>query len=302
MAKSTTKSKSKRRKFDWSAITETIKTADKPNFIKDDGYSENLFTPQMKDDGTYEAIIRFLPRREDDGDGVPFVKLYNHGFQTLGGQWFIENCPTTIGGQCPVCKANSIAWKAGDEDLAKSRARRQSFFANILIVKDPQKPENEGKVFIFRYGKKIHEKIMEKMSPSGELDESVPIFDYDIGMNFKLKIKTGPAPKKFKNYDSSQFTGVPTAVGEEEYIEQIESMLFPLQQIVGDDKFKSFEDLENIFKKKIGEVTEVPEKPVAQEPATSTSKKTNGGEIDSPSEEDLAQGSKFFEDLRKEDE
>ena len=291
----------RRRKIDWNAVTQTIKEADKPNYNRDDGFSENLFTPQLKDDGTYEAIMRFLPRPEGDGDGVPFVKMFNHGFQALGGAWFIENCPTTIGKDCPVCKANSIAWKEGDEDLAKSRARRQSFYANVLIVKDPQKPENEGKVFIFRYGKKLHEKIMEKISPSGELDESVPIFDYDEGMNFKLKIKTQAGPQKFKNYDSSQFTGVATPVGDDDYIDQLETMLHPLAQIISEDKFKAFKELEKTFNQKVGNVTveESAPKKAKEEPKEEPSKKEESPEDES---DDLSEGSDFFDKLRKETE
>jgi hypothetical protein len=244
----------RRRKLDWTNLDEEIKKNDKANF-RDDGYSDNLFTPTLKQDGTFQAIIRFLPRPEDDGI-VPYVKLMNHGFQDVGG-WFIENCPTTLGRECPVCKDNSKLWNEGDEITVKKRGRRTHYFSNVLIVNDPQQPANNGTVKIFRYGKTIHDMIMEKIKPDSEgIDEKVNVFDYDTGMNFKLKIK----PKKTKDgsyndYSSSEFTGQVVSVGSDEEINAIDEQLFNLGIIVEENKFKDYKELEKLFKQKIGEAT-----------------------------------------------
>lgn len=243
-----------RKKIDWNLVTEKIKEVEsgKREFAKEP-WKELIFTPKTNEDGTYEAIIRFLPRPEDDGNGVPFVKLMSHGFQDVGG-WFIENCLTTHNEQCPVCKENSIAWKAGKQEEVTPRSRRTSYYANILVVKDPSNPSNEGKVFIFRYGKKLQDKIMEKLSPpKGSVDEPVAVFDYYEGQNFKLKIKTiGNGAKKHKNYDTSTFTGVNTPVGNDEYIAKVDSMLHNLGQITDRKWFKTYDELEKKFARVIG--------------------------------------------------
>lgn len=246
-----------RRKLDWGKIDDEIDKSEKGGF-RNDGYSENLFVPKLKQDGTYQAVIRFLPRPEGDGI-VPWVKLMNHGFKDLGG-WFIENCPTTLSNECPICKANSKLWNDGEEETVKRRGRRTSYFTNVLVITDPQNQDNEGKVFIFRFGKTLYEMIREKVKPSVDsIDEKVHIFDYDEGMNFKLKIK----PKKtgnqtYNNYDASEFTGQKTKLNDEE-VESIEKQLYVLGDIIGKDKFKSYKELETLFKQKIGDTT-IPEK------------------------------------------
>lgn len=242
-----------RRKVNWDKVYDEIDESNKKNYNQNDGYTENLFKPQLKEDGTYQAIIRFLLRPEDDGSGVPYVKLMHHGFKGVGG-WFIENCPTTIGENCPVCKSNSDNWET-DEKTSRDRGRRTSYFNNILVVTDPQKKDNEGKVFIFKFGKTIYDKIMEKIRPPADsLIEKVDVFDYEVGMNFRLHIK----PKKsgnqtYNDYSSSEFVGHVVPVGDEKQIEQIEENLFNLGMIVEKDKFKSYDDLKSLFLSKIGE-------------------------------------------------
>lgn len=240
--------------MNWNDTIDTYQKEEKKSFVRNDGYNDNLFAPKLDEKGQYQAIIRFLPRPEGDGNGVPFVRLYNHGFKDVGG-WFIENCPTTLKDPCPVCKANGEIWDT-DEKTARKRGRRTSYFSNILIVEDKQNRENEGKVFIFRYGKTIHDMIMEKISPEPEyVDDTIFVHDYDDGLNFRLKIK----PKKtgttsYNDYSSSQFADTSTPIAEtEEGIVAIDAKLHSLEQIINKDKFKSHEILQSSFLNKIGE-------------------------------------------------
>ena len=242
--------KSARKRRNWNEMDEALEKEKKAPYEKKDGIEENLFNPKLKDDGTFQAIIRFLPRPIDDGNGVPFVKLYNHGFKDVGG-WFIENCPTTLGDKCPVCSDNSANW-ATDEETSRKRGRRTSYYSNILVVQDPQTPENNGKVFIYRYGKTIHDMVMEKISPAeGSVDEKVHVHDYENGLNFRLKIK----PKKgFNDYSSSQFVDTKTAIADtEEEIDAIDDQLYILGTIVEPEKFKTQQELEDKFRNVIGE-------------------------------------------------
>jgi len=155
--------------------------------------------------GNGYAIIRFLPTPpQDDGDGIPWVKYYDHGFQGVGG-WYIEKSLTTIGHPDPLSDYNSSLWNSGIEankDLARKQKRRLHYVSNVYIVKDPKHPENEGKVFYFRYGKKIFEKITQAMNPNFEDDIAIDPFDLWTGANFKLKIRKVDG---YQNYDLSEF-------------------------------------------------------------------------------------------------
>jgi len=290
----------KRRTVDWGAVTDTIKKGEQTSFNRDDGYSENLFTPKLDEQGKYQAIIRFLPRPEGDGNGVPFVKLFNHGFKDVGG-WFIENCPTTLKNDCPVCKANSEIWDT-DEATARARGRRTSYYSNIYIVSDPLNKENEGKIFIFRYGKSIHDLIMEKISPEeGSIDEQVHVHDYDEGLNFKLKIKPKASGKKsYNDYSGSSFSETITPIAEiDKEIDAIDKKLYTLEQIVSPDKFKSFDALKTHFLSKIGQTTiSKPEAPKTQSTVNKDDEDECSGSEDTVSEESESPNS-FFENLNK---
>lgn len=238
-----------KRKFgtDWSAAMNKIKEqAEKKggNSFKD----ERVYYPQFNDNGTAQAIIRFLPSPDTD---VPFVSVYSHSIKGPGG-WYIENCPTTLKQECPVCKANSSIWDS-DPDLARSRKRKQSYLSNILVIKDPANPENEGKVFLYKYGKKVHDRIMEKIQPSEDsIDEPVMIFDYYDGADFKLiikKIKVGNIA--MPNYDSCQFDA-PSQVGTDEEIEKVHNSLYGLTEFVAPASFKPYDELESKFNRVVG--------------------------------------------------
>lgn len=246
----------KRRTINWNKAINEYKEKEEKTYVKNDGYSENLFVPKLDDKGQYQAIMRFLPRPENDGNGVPFVKLYNHGFRGTQG-WFIENCPTTLKKDCPVCKSNQEIWD-DDEDTARFRGRRTSYFSNVLIITDPQNKENEGKVFIFRYGKTLHDMIMDKISPDeNSIDEKIHVHDYDEGLNFKLKIKPKKTGKTtYNDYSTSTFVDSSTPIAEtEKEIDVIDNSLHALEQIVGKDKFKTYDVLQTSFLTKIGQAT-----------------------------------------------
>lgn len=223
---------------------------------------DTVFVPKYKEDGTHVSIIRFLPSNDTD---VPFVKKFNHGFQGPGG-WFIEECPTSIGEKCPVCEANSILWKEGNESLAKERKKRLNYWINILVVKDPQTPENEGKVFKYRFGKKIYDKIMEKINPTDGLTEPVMVFDWYEGANFKLSIKQIKIAnqKPQPNYDSSTFAEK-TSVGSDTKIEEIRKLIHPLDPLISKNVFKDYEDLSEKFDKVISGKKTFNPKPKASE-------------------------------------
>jgi hypothetical protein len=155
--------------------------------------------------GNGQATIRFLPALSDDG--VPFVRKYSHGFK-IGGKWYIDDCRTTIGETCPVCEANSVLWDTGikeNQEIVRQRKRKLSFISLVYIVSDPKNPENEGKVFLFKYGKKIFDKIMDKMQPQFDDEEAVNPFDLETGCDFRLKIRK---VEGFANYDKSEFAPV----------------------------------------------------------------------------------------------
>ena len=205
-------------------------------------YTDDRFWSLERDKtGNAFAIIRFLPAPE--GEDIPWSKYHSHSFKGPGG-WYIENCPTTNGGQCPMCNANSELWNTNIESnqkIARDRKRKLSYVSNIYVVKDPAHPENEGKVFLYRYGKKIHDKISACMTPSYEGEETVNPFDLWSGKNFRLKVKT---VSDFANYDDSAFdASSPLLGGDDKKLEEVWKQEYPLTPFVAPDQFKSFEDL-----------------------------------------------------------
>ncbi len=201
---------------------------------------ETLFVPKYKEDGTHVSVIRFLPSPDTD---VPFIKKFNHGFQEKGG-WLIEECPTSIGQKCPVCEDTNNLWNQGMEEAYRLRKKRVNYYANILIVKDPQTPENEGKVFKYRFGKKIYDKIMEKISPTDGISDPVMVFDWYEGANFKLVIKQIKVANKKPqpNYDSSVFAEA-TSVGNDAKIEELIEVSHKLAPLTDPSLYKTYAEL-----------------------------------------------------------
>jgi hypothetical protein len=201
------------------------------------------------------AVIRFLtaPKNED----VPWVRVFQHGFK-LNGSWFIENCPTTIGLPCPVCKENNKLWESGieaDKDVVRERKRKLNFISNVLIVNDPAHAENNGKVFLFRYGKKIHDKIQELIEPQFPDQKPTNPFDLWEGADFKLK---SAYQAGFQNYDKSEFNAPSPIAKDDATIEAIWEKQYPLQQFVAGAEFKSYPDLEKRFQKVLTGASDAP--------------------------------------------
>lgn len=195
------------------------------------------------------ATIRFLPAPK--GEDLPWVRVFNHGFKTPSGAWFIENCPTTLPDhQCPVCKENSRLWNAGGEGsterkTASARKRKLNFISNILVVDDAKHPENNGKVFLFRYGKKIHDKISELMEPQFPDQQPANPFDLWEGCDFKLR-----ASKKdnFQNYDKSEFAASSEVCeGDDEAKEKLWDSQHSLTQFIDEKQFKDYAVLDKAF-------------------------------------------------------
>lgn len=189
------------------------------------------------------AIIRFLPSPPLDGDdGLPWVKYYDHGFQGPGG-WYIEKSLTSIGGKDPLGEYNSELWATGIEgnkELARKQKRRLHYVSNIYIVKDPRHPENEGQVKLFKFGKKIFEKITQAMNPQFEDEKPIDPFDFWSGANFKLKIRKVDG---YQNYDLSEFDSPGPLFEDEDKMEQIWNKESSLKEILDPKNFKTYDEL-----------------------------------------------------------
>jgi len=212
---------------------------------------ERVWKPTVDSSGNASATIRFLPEAAVDGDdALPFVRVWSHGFQGPGGSWYIENSLTTIGKQDPASEYNSKLWNTGlesDKDIARAQKRRLSHYSNILVVDDPANPENNGKVFLFRYGVKIFDKITEKSHPEFEEDESFDPFNPWEGADFKLRQRKYQG---YPNFDKSFFTEQKkiNLDGKEltdKQIEEIWKSQYSLNEFVDPDgdNFKSYDEL-----------------------------------------------------------
>jgi hypothetical protein len=194
----------------------------------------------MDKSGNGYAVIRFLPA--PDGEDLPWAKMFSHAFQGNGG-WYIENSLTTIGQKDPLGELNRELWNSGndsDKDTVRKQKRKLSFYANIYVVKDPANPQNEGGVFLYKFGKKIFDKIMEAMQPEFEDEEAINPFDFWQGANFKLKLKKVAG---YWNYDSSEFANVGPLLDDDDAMEAIWKKEYSLSALVAPDQFKSYDDL-----------------------------------------------------------
>ena len=206
------------------------------------GYvDERLWKPTMGKDGVGSAIIRFLPPSE--GSDMPWAKVWSHAFQGPGG-WYIENSLTTLGQQDPVSEANRLLWNSGldsDKEVARKQKRKLSYYSNIYVIDDPANPQNEGQVFLYKYGKKIHDKIIASMQPEFKGQEPVNPFDLWQGADFNLRIKKVAG---FWNYDASAF-GNPSTLGrfDDEQLEEIYNKMYDLNEFTASSNFKSYDEL-----------------------------------------------------------
>ena len=201
---------------------------------------DRLWKPEVDKAGNGYAVIRFLPA--PDGEELPWAKLYTHAFQGTGG-WFIENSLTTLGQKDPVSEYNSQLWNSGiesDKEIARKQKRKLSYYANIYVVKDSANPHNEGQVFLYKFGKKIFDKITAAMQPEFEDEDPINPFDFWAGANFKLKIKKVAG---YWNYDSSEFDRQSALLDDDDAMEAIWKKEYSLAELVAPDQFKSYDEL-----------------------------------------------------------
>jgi len=222
-----------------SLTQKLVKEVEKMNNAGSSG-DDRLWKLDVDKSGNGYAVIRFLPA--PDGEDLPFVKLYSHAFQGPGG-WYIENSLTTLGQKDPVSEYNTMLWNNGT-DSGKEQARKQkrklTYIANIYVVKDPTNPSNEGKVMLYKFGKKIFDKITAAMQPEFEDEEAIDPFDFWQGANFKLKAKNVAG---YRNYDSSEFARQDSLLEDDDAMEAIWKKEYSLEEFTNADQFKSYDDL-----------------------------------------------------------
>ena len=222
-----------------SLTAKLVKEVEKMNNNGGQG-DDRLWKLECDKSGNGYAVIRFLPA--PDGEDLPFVKLYSHAFQGPGG-WYIENSLTTLGQKDPVSEFNTTLWNNGTDagkETARKQKRKLTYISNIYVVKDPANPENEGKVFLYKYGKKIFDKLTAAMQPEFEDEEAIDPFDFWQGANFKLKAKNVAG---YRNYDSSEFTAVTPLLDDDDALEGLWKKEFSLAELVANDQFKSYDEL-----------------------------------------------------------
>jgi len=255
-----------------------------------------FWQPEVDKSGNGMAVIRFLPPPAVDGDdSLPWVRLFSHGFKGPSGKWYIENSLTTLNQKDPVSEYNTKLWNESDDDNSpqrkqvRSQKRKLVYISNIYVISDPKHPENEGKVFLFKFGKKIFDKISMLMDPEFEGDTPVNPFDFWKGANFKMRIRN---VEGYRNYDQSTFDSPTPLLNDDTKLEEIWKSQYSLKELVASDKFKSYDDL----KKRLNDVLELDSKPVSkpsvpapkkEDPFASASKRQSVRD-DDVDDEDLA--------------
>ena len=242
----------KRNRSDIKTLTKAIEATSQPAEAgsKDD---TRFWQPEVDKAGNGMAVIRFLPAPAVDGDdALPWVRTFSHGFQGPGG-WFIDNCLTTLNEKCPVCEHNNTLWNSGIEankEIARKQKRKLSYVANILVVSDPTNPSNEGQIRLYKFGKKIFDKITEAMNP--EFADETPVNPFDLweGANFKLKIRN---VEGYRNYDKSEFA-TPGAVleGDDAKLEELWKKEYSLKEFTEKKQFKPYDQLKSRLDKVLG--------------------------------------------------
>ena len=227
------------RKSDLEKLNREVEKINNPqsNFSREDG---RFWKAELDKSGSGYAVIRFLPA--PNGEDMPYVRVFNHGFQGPGG-WYIENSLTTIGQKDPLAEYNSTLWNSGIEankEIARKQKRRLTYFSNIFVVEDKANPQNEGKVHLFRYGKKIFDKISSLSNPEFEDETPTDVFNFWEGANFKLKIRKVDG---FWNYDKSEFEAPSALFDNDEQLEEVWGKQYSLEEFTGPSNFKSYDEL-----------------------------------------------------------
>jgi hypothetical protein len=258
---------------------------------------DNYWKPEIDKAGNGYAIIRFLPAAPDDEDGLPWIKQFNHGFQGPGG-WLIDNCLTTKNEKCPVCESNSTLWNSGIEankQVARDRKRKLSYTANIYIVEDSKHPENNGKVFLYKFGAKIFDKLREAMNPQFDDEKPMNPFDMWKGANFKLKIRK---VEGYQNYDKSEFEAAAPLLNDDDELEKIWKSEYSLKQLMNDSEYKSYDELKARLDKVLGTTSSTSTVEDVSEPVRKSSAPTAKAapSIHEDEDDDLSYFSKLAEE------
>ena len=263
-----------------------------------DSYKDDRFwRPELDKSSNGYAVIRFLPAV--DGEDLPWAKYYSHGFKGKGG-WYIEKSRTTLGEKDPVSEMNTELWNSGiesDKDIARQRKRRLHYTSNILVVSDPANPQNEGKIFLYKYGKKIFDKIQEAMQPEFADEDPINPFDFWTGANFKLKVRKVAG---FINYDKSEFESASALFdGDDEKLEELWKTQYALGEFTDPTTFKSYDELKKRMNEVLGSdirnVVSSESTPTAENVDMNTSSETNSNQ-----EEESTDALSYFEKLANE--
>jgi len=234
----------KKSKSNFDTLTKALEKSITKDSSKKSNYQDDRFwKPELDKSGNGYAVIRFLPAIE--GEDMPWARVWHHAFQGPGGQWYIDNSLTTLNKKDPVSEENTRLWNTGiesDKDIARKRKRKLQYYSNILLVNDPRHPENEGKVFLYKFGKKIFDKITETMNPQFEDEKACNPFDFWEGANFKLKIRKVDG---FWNYDKSEFEPVGKIKSTDDEIDKVWKSQYALKPFVDPSNFKTYDELKS---------------------------------------------------------
>ena len=241
----------KRNRNSFDKLTKAIETINSPT---NEGSKEDdrFWQPEVDKAGNGMAIIRFLPAPAVDGDdALPWARVFNHGFQGPGG-WYIENSLTTLNQKDPVSEYNSVLWNSGIEankEIARKQKRRLTYIANVLIVSDPKNPENEGQIKLYKFGKKIFDKLTEAMNPQFEDEKAINPFDFWDGANFKIKIRQ---VEGYRNYDKSEFDKPSALSDDDSKLEELWKKEYSLKEFLDPKHFKTYDVLKAKLDKVLG--------------------------------------------------
>ena len=236
----------KQSRGNFDKLTKELEKVSNPQTNQNSSSDDRFWKPELDKTGNGYAVIRFLPAVE--GEELPWARVWSRAFQGPGG-WYIENSLTTLGQKDPVSEENSKLWNTGseaDKEIARKRKRKLSYFTNMLVISDPAHPENEGKVFLYKFGKKIFDKITEAMKPEFADEKAINPFDFWEGANFKLKIRKVDG---YWNYDKSEFESASKVKDTDEDIETLWKQQLPLKEFSATTNFKSYDDLKAKFEK-----------------------------------------------------
>jgi len=290
----------KRSKSNLDTLIGELSKVAEPQKQKNSYQDDRFWKPELDKSGNGFAVLRFLPAVE--GEDMPWQRVWHHAFQGPGGQWYIENSLTTLNKKDSVSEENTRLWNTGieaDKEIARKRKRKLQYYSNVLVVSDPKHPENEGKVFLFKYGKKIFDKITEAMNPQFEDEKAVNPFDFWEGANFKLKIRKVDG---YWNYDKSEFEQVSRVKPSDEEIDALWKSQYALKPFIDPSNFKSYDELkEKLNKVLTGTRSTESVEDIDLPPVSNDIPKSSNGSVGKVSSTDDDESLSYFSKLAEDD-